>query len=95
MLHAGEVATDAHGHASKDLNLTFRLLDSDALRNPLADASSSLVLLVSQSIYGDIVQQGHHDIDAEAFRPLHIVAKDTHALAWLYLPGGHNRCGRG
>jgi tetratricopeptide (TPR) repeat protein len=90
VLHAGEVASDAHGHASKDLNLTFRLLDSDALRSPLADGSVSLVLLVSQSIYNDIVQQGYHDIDAEAFSPVHIVAKDTHALAWLYLPGRHN-----
>jgi tetratricopeptide (TPR) repeat protein len=95
VLHAGEVASDAHGHASKDLNLTFRLLDSDALRTPLADASTSLVLLVSQSIYGDIVQQGYHDIDAEAFRPLQVVAKETHTLAWLYLPGRHNRVDAG
>jgi hypothetical protein len=29
VVHAGEVASDDHGHASKDLNLTFRLLDSD------------------------------------------------------------------
>jgi tetratricopeptide (TPR) repeat protein len=87
VLHAGEVASDEHGHASKDLNLTFRLLDSDALRSPLAKARTSLVLLVSQSIYDDIVRQGYHGIDAEAFRPLHIVAKNTSARAWLYLPG--------
>jgi tetratricopeptide (TPR) repeat protein len=90
VLHAGEVASDAHGHSSKDLNLTFRLLDSDALRRPLAEASTSLVLLVSQSIYDDIVRQGYRDIDATAFRPLRVVGNDTDAPAWLYLPGRHN-----
>jgi len=90
VLHAGEVAHDPHGHASKDLNLTFRLLDSDARRRPLANSTTSLVLLVSQSIYDDIVRQGYHDIDPGAFRPLDIVAKNTQALAWLYLPGRHN-----
>ena len=87
VLHAGEVARDAYGHASKDLNLTFRLLDSDALRGPLAQGDASLVLLVSHSIFDDIVRQGYHGIDPAAFQPLHVVAKNTHARAWLYLPG--------
>ena len=90
VLHAGEVARDAHGHASKDLNLTFRLLESDALRDRLAEGGTSLVLLVSQSIFDDVVRQGYHGIDPEAFRPLEIVAKNTHARAWLYLPGREN-----
>jgi tetratricopeptide (TPR) repeat protein len=87
VLHAGEVASDTHGHASKDLNLAFRLLDSDALRGPLAHGTTSLVLLVSQSIYDDIVRQGFQGIDPEAFQPLHVVGKNTDAHAWLYLPG--------
>jgi hypothetical protein len=69
VVHAGEVASDDHGHASKDLNLTFRLLDSDLLRGYLANARTSLVLLVSSSIYNDIIEQGYRDIDAEAFQP--------------------------
>src|SRR5215204_93653 len=44
VVHAGEVASDAYGHAGKDLNLTFRLLDSDLLRGYLANARTSLVL---------------------------------------------------
>ena len=87
VLHAGEVASDTHGHASKDLNLAFRLLDSDALRGPLAHGTTSLVLLVSQSIHDDIVRQGFQGIDPEAFQPLHAVGKNTDAHAWLYLPG--------
>jgi hypothetical protein len=37
--------------------VAFRLLDSDALRGPLAHGTTSLVLLVSQSIYDDIVRR--------------------------------------
>ena len=90
VVHAGEVASDACGHASKDLNLTFRLLDSDLLRGYLANARTSLVLLVSASIYNDIIEQGYREIDAEAFQPVQVVAKSTHALAWVYVPGRHN-----
>ena len=90
VVHAGEVASDAHGHASKDLNLTFRLLDSDLLRGYLANARTSLVLLVSASIYNDIIEQGYRDIDPEAFQPVQVAAKATHALAWAYVPGRHN-----
>jgi hypothetical protein len=94
-LHAGEVASDAHGHASKDLNLTFRLLDSDRLRSDLARTQANLALLVSESIYNDIVRQGHRDIDAEAFQPVQVAAKGTYARAWLFLPGRHNRVPNG
>jgi tetratricopeptide (TPR) repeat protein len=90
VVHAGEVASDTYGHASKDLNLTFRLLDSDLLRGYLANSRTSLVLLVSASIYNDIIEQGYRDIDAEAFQPVQVAAKATHALAWAYVPGRHN-----
>ena len=90
VVHAGEVASDAHGHASKDLNLTFRLLDSDLLHGYLANARTSLVLLVSASIYNDIIEQGYREIDAEAFQPVQVAAKGTHAHAWAYVPGRHN-----
>ena len=90
VVHAGEVASDAYGHAGKDLNLAFRLLDSDLLRGYLANARTSLVLLVSASIYNDIIEQGYREIDAEAFQPVQVAAKSTHALAWVYVPGRHN-----
>jgi tetratricopeptide (TPR) repeat protein len=90
VLHAGEVASDAHGYASKDLNLAFRMLDSNELRKCLAGGDSSLVLLVSQSIYDDIVRQGFHGIDPGAFKSLPVAANNMHARAWLYLPGHRN-----
>ena len=74
----------------KDLNLAFRLLDSDLLRGYLANARTSLVLLASASIYNDIIEQGYREIDAEAFQPVQVAAKSTHALAWVYVPGRHN-----
>src|SRR6266542_621482 len=90
VVHAGEVTSDAHGHASKDLNLTFRLLDSDLLRGYLANASTSLVLLVSDPIYSDIVEQGYREIDATAFEPVRVPVRRTYARGWVYLPGRHN-----
>jgi tetratricopeptide (TPR) repeat protein len=90
VLHAGQVAHDAHGYTSRDLNLTFGLLDTGLLRSFLANTHASLVLLVSDSVYGDIVEQGYGDIDADAFQPVHVDGKGIDTRAWVYLPGRRN-----
>lgn len=90
VVHAGEVASDAHGYVGKDLNLAFRLLDSESLRSQLAGTRTSLVLLISNLIYNDIVEQGYGDIAPDAFQPIHVLGKNVDAQAWVYLPGRHN-----
>ncbi len=88
-MHAGEVVRDAHGYTGKDLNLAFRLLNAHSLRSHLAGARTSLVLVISDSIYNDIVVQGHGHIGPDAFQPIPITGKNVHAQAWMYLPGRH------
>ena len=41
-------------------------------------------------VYNNIIEQGYREIDAEAFQPVQVAAKSTHALAWVYVPGRHN-----
>jgi tetratricopeptide (TPR) repeat protein len=89
VIHAGEVARDGYGYASKDLNLAFRLLHSNLLRSYLSNTRASLVLLVSDPMHGDIVERDARAVDAEAFQPVHVVAEGAPAFAWVYIPGRH------
>jgi tetratricopeptide (TPR) repeat protein len=90
VIHAGEVARDGYGYASKDLNLVFRLLHSNLLRSYLWNTTVSLVLLVSDPMHSDIVERDARAHDAAAFQPVHVVAEGAPAFAWVYIPGRHN-----
>lgn len=86
-LHAGEVLADKHGYVGEDLNFTFRLLDSDPLREALKEAPSGLALIVSDAIYQAVVRQGYGAIDPSQYRPVQVHRKETAAQAWIHVPG--------
>jgi tetratricopeptide (TPR) repeat protein len=91
VIHAGELLRDAHGHSGEDLNTAFRLLDSDILRANLAAASGDLAVIVSDSIYQAIVKHGYGRIEPAAYRPVSVIAKETTAIGWIYLPESPRR----
>jgi hypothetical protein len=87
-LHAGEVGSDEHGWLGEDLNTACRLVDLDALRDTLAAATRScLVLAVSDSWYSAVVRHDYPGIDRTAFWPIRFHAKEVRQTAWVSVPG--------
>jgi tetratricopeptide (TPR) repeat protein len=84
-LHAGEVNYDEHGATATAINLTFRLLESDAVKKALADSASVLAVIASSWFFQEVVR--HSTADAAAYHPVPVAVKETVATGWIWLAG--------
>ncbi|WP_211769451.1 ATP-binding protein [Kutzneria sp. CA-103260] len=84
-VHAGEVRHDTHGTTAESIKHAFRLIDATILKKTLAESPGSLVLIVSDWFYREVVW---HDSAARpaSYRRVDIAVKETEAPAWLALP---------
>jgi hypothetical protein len=65
-----------------------RLVDNPALRQALADApASDLAVAMSDHVYAMVIGPGYPGIPEGQFSPMHVVAKEFSATAWLWLSG--------
>jgi hypothetical protein len=79
---------DDQGIVGEQVNLAFRLLDSDALRACLRVATGPLVIAVTdEPIYQQIIRHKHLQLDPAAFEPIRVAAKETSVRAWVCAPG--------
>lgn len=88
-LHAGEVNYDQHGVTSASINLTFRLLESDAVKEALATSPSVLAVITSSWFYEEVVQ--HSTADFSSYHPVHVSVKETITTGWICLPDQMDR----
>lgn len=87
-IHAGEVHYDSRGCYGEDIDLTFRLLKSPALKRKLRESSAPLALAVSQNIYRSLIRHGYDGIDDNTFEPLIRVRIAGHWIqGWVQIPG--------
>jgi hypothetical protein len=86
--HGGEVHRDDNGFAGSDVILPFRLLDSQVLRDTLAEASARCVVMVSDSLYQGTVRHNYPGMAGRVFQPVQVQGKETNLRAWLHVPGG-------
>lgn len=91
-LHAGEVNYDEHGVTAASINLAFRLLGSDPIKELLADSPSPLAIIASSWFFEEVVQ--HSSVDAAAYRPVVVAVKETTTTGWIYLPDFPDRSHR-
>ncbi|CAL9503213.1 hypothetical protein SUDANB95_03455 [Actinosynnema sp. ALI-1.44] len=84
-VHAGEVAFDEHGVTSTSLTTAFRLLDAGPLKVALAGSSGVVAMIVSESIFQEVVRQSAA-IDSATFRPVEVAVKEVRERAWVSLP---------
>ena len=92
-LHAGEVNYDGHGATAAAINLTFRLLESDAVKHALADSASVLAVITSSWFFEEVVR--HSTADASAFHPAPVTVKETVTTGWIWLEDHGVRPGSG
>jgi hypothetical protein len=87
MIHAGEVHHDSYGWSGRALDLGCRLLDSKQLKQALKLTRAPLVLVVSDEIYHQVVQQGYDGIDDASFQPTVRVRIDGRLhKGWVQVP---------
>ena len=84
-VHAGEVIHDQHGVAGKALNIAFRLLDSQDLKQALRSSSGILAVISSEWFFDEVIRNDPASVPA-SYRPVWIAVKETQARAWICLP---------
>ncbi|WP_211363424.1 NACHT domain-containing protein [Saccharothrix saharensis] len=84
-VHAGEVAFDEHGATSTSLTTAFRLLDAAPLKRALAESPGVVAVIVSESIFQEVVRQSAI-VDPATFRPVEVAVKEVRERAWISLP---------
>lgn len=84
-LHAGEIHYDEHGVVGRAVNLAFRLLDAQVLKDALA-ASSGLLAMITSSWFFDEVIWHSRTVDRATYHRVSVTVKETDAVAWICLP---------
>jgi hypothetical protein len=82
---AGLIERNAAGFSGQLIVDINRLVDSSALRRALADSGGDLAVAISDHVYAMVVQPGYPGIPDRQFTPMHVVAKEFSAAAWLWL----------
>jgi hypothetical protein len=89
VIHAGEVSHDPHGVAGPAVNLAFRLLDSDELREALRRSRGVLALITSSDFFRHVIES-HPAANPGIYRRVHVSNRGTEATAWICRPDNHD-----
>jgi class 3 adenylate cyclase len=86
VVHAGEVHADANGFYGEAIDVAIRLLDAAPVKKALKQATSPLVLVVSDEIHSGIVAQGY--LDGGVYRQLvRLRVANRQHRGWVHIPG--------
>jgi hypothetical protein len=88
-VHAGPVLDAADGVSGAPMVHLNRLLHAPLLRADPALTSAELAMLISDSLYDQLVRQNHGLLDPAAFRPVAIGRTEASTTAWLLAAGQH------
>ncbi len=83
-IHHGAVAPGRFGPVGKALVAISRLVDSEATRQQLRQRSDlDIALIVSATVYDEVIQSRLHDLDPAAFRRVLVRAKGIPYVGYL------------
>jgi hypothetical protein len=84
-IHHGAVAPGRLGPVGTALVAISRLIDAQIVRQQLRQRSDlDIALIVSATMYDEVIQSRLHDLDPEAFRRVVIRAKGISYIGYLY-----------
>lgn len=86
-MHVGPVRHDGRGIAGRAVDLACRLADSTVARQLLDAERADLVLVVSGSLYEDVVSGGGKFIEPARYSAARLELKEGPVTAWFHLPG--------
>ncbi len=87
-IHYGTASPADNGFAGQGVVLVSRLVDGKPVRMGLSQTKGDLAVVYSDTIYKDIISQGHTTIDLQDLRRVQVKHKETDERAWLWLPDG-------
>jgi hypothetical protein len=91
VVHAGEVHQDIRGNFGEALDIAFRLLDANAVKQAFRMTTMPLLLVVSDDIYRSIVRQGYAGIEEDAFELVgEVMVNERRHLGWVCLPNARS-----
>ncbi|MEV4507464.1 hypothetical protein AB0K00_00700 [Dactylosporangium sp. NPDC049525] len=87
-IHQGLVhLTGANGFPGEAVVEVSRLLDAEPLRQALRTfPHASVALIVSRSIFQDVVRHGYRGLRPERFAQVRVAVKQLTADAWIFVP---------
>jgi len=91
VLHAGEVNYDKYGATAASINLAFRLLESEPVKEALARSPGVLAVITSAWFFQEVVR--HSAVNARAYCPVPVAVKETSTTGWICLPDYADRTG--
>ncbi|MEV6331133.1 hypothetical protein [Streptomyces sp. NPDC051909] len=87
-MNAGLVLDDGRGLVGRAVDLACRLCDSAPARQVMTDAPEvDLLIVVSDSLYRNVVVEGGRFVEPDRYRRAAVIAKETHEDAWFHVPG--------
>ncbi|WP_370415418.1 hypothetical protein [Streptomyces fradiae] len=87
-MNAGLVLDDGRGLVGRAVDLACRLCDSVPARQVMTEAPEvDLLIVVSDSLYRNVVIEGGRFVEPDRYRRAPVVAKETHEDAWFHVPG--------
>jgi hypothetical protein len=85
-VNAGYVTRDAHGVSGKAVIQLFRMLNASTLKALFADRGGDFVLIVSSTLYQEVICNSPGPMDPDAFLAIDVDVKETHDRGWIWLP---------
>jgi hypothetical protein len=87
-IDTGVAATAALGFSGPAPIAVARYLNAPEVKQALASAASaSLVVVVSDRLYQDVVRSRAHGLDPEQYRRIHVRQKEFAGYGWVWMPG--------
>lgn len=85
-VNAGYVTRDEHGVSGKAVIQLFRMLNAPALKVLFADRGGDFILIVSPTLYQEVICNSPGTMDPDAFLAIAVDLKETHGRGWVWLP---------
>lgn len=87
-VHSGEVHSSLGDYSGADLDFVTRLVDAPIAKRVLTvTPSASLVVIVSDVVYHQVVRQGAPTLVPASYSAVRFSVKEADAAAWLHVPG--------
>jgi hypothetical protein len=84
-LHAGYININNNGVRGKAVIQLFRMLDAPRLKAEVGTHGADLSLIVSESLYHEVIKYSAGPISPDSFRPIVVKLKEANYRGWLWL----------